>query len=94
MTGPKVFAFYLYIFGGVRDIALLWAHPVADHTGADHICDKAITLAVPGEEQRTRTAPPIDFIDLVCGVRGEFNFILYDARGPEHTHGVNAALFS
>src|SRR5437773_95519 len=58
----------------IGKIALVWTHPVADHSRAYHIGDEFVAAAIPGKEHWTGTSATIDLEDLVplvCGKRSE-----------------------
>ncbi len=58
-------AIHFQIFGGIGNIALAGAGPVADDSGADHIGEKFVAAAVPDEDDGAGTAAAIDFRNIV-----------------------------
>ena len=62
---------------------------MADDSGAEHVRDELVVLAVPGEERGTGTAATVDLEELLALVAGDFNFVLQHSGGPEHADDVS-----
>ncbi len=67
----------------------LAADPVSDDTRAEHVADELIFVAIPGKERGTGTAAPIEFLNVLYFVGGDFDFILQDSGGPEQADYVS-----
>src|SRR5713226_2105474 len=90
-AGADAAAGDLQIFVGVSDVALAGADPVAHDTGADHVSDEFVLATVPNEEDRTGAAAAVELVDGLRFARGELDFVLRDAGGPEETQDVHFA---
>src|SRR5262245_56648693 len=90
----NVFAVYLDVLRGVRNVALPWANPMPDNAGAQHVSDEAITFTVPYPTHRTRAASAIDFCDFRPAVGGNLSFVLDHTARPKRAYHIHSALFS
>src|SRR5262249_25005908 len=90
----SVFAIYLYVLGGIRNVALPRADPMSYNAGAQHVRDKAITFAVPHPKHRTRAATTVDFRDFWRAVGGNLSFVLDHTTWPKRPYHIYSALFS
>src|SRR6476661_9033621 len=64
------------------------ADPVSDDSGAEHVGDELVVLAIPCKERGAGAAAAVDLEVILLLVPGNLNFILQHARGPEHAHDV------
>src|SRR5216117_1038008 len=76
------------VFRGTRNVALPGADPVSDHAGSEHVGDEFVALAVPNKKGGTRTATAINLVVSLLAHAGDFDFILYNSRGPEHSDNI------
>ncbi len=81
-------AFDTQVLRGIGGIRLARPNPMADDAGPDHIRDELIAFAIPHPDDRTRTAPSVDFLNDVAAPRGKLDFVLHDTGRPEKPHNV------
>src|SRR5258706_7769628 len=78
----------LDVFDRTRHVALAGANPVSNHARAQHIGHKLVTLAVPYKQRGAGTAAAVDLEKVLLLVAGHLDFVLQDARGPQHANDV------
>ncbi len=61
---------------------------MSNDAGANHVRNQLVSLPVPNEQRGTRTAAAINLHELVLAVGGDVDFVLQNARWPQHADNI------
>src|SRR5580692_1287978 len=87
-------AINLDVLGWPRNIALAGPDPVSDNSRTEHVPDQLVTCAVPNKKGGAGTSATVDLHELLFAIGGDFDFVLQDARRPEHADDISLGRLS
>src|ERR1700682_5010849 len=73
----------LQIFIRIGNIALAGGDPMAYETWANHVGNEFVFVAIPGEQNRTRTSAAVQLSERMKFIRRQIYFVLRNSCGPQ-----------